>query len=964
MGIPSDTAQTATATEAFDAATPTVSTTTTTATDDLTALAERLASAARAPAPAAVPELQPGAALLQGAAGQPRAEPNQLFLNEADALSQQLQAEIATWAAESGTPLPDAAAEQARALTRSAWGAGCTEISLLTHTLQMVLERLRRDATATQRQACVHAADEVLRLLHQFAAGFMRRPHPQVLEALNRILADTASAQPATESEADLGSATDGAPADDSHTTFIDGTAAEVETAPAPAPAPILPSVDQLEPVRFAVFEEEVLAVWPALQTALHQWMEQPAPTSAQGQPRQTLLRSLHTLKGSARLAGAAAWASQVHALEDLALLAQPNDGPLGPSALQQPLEVLRIAFVALQQEMATRHPERSLQHWGASPIDTVGRHAQALWGTHEHTQQSLADNQQMLTEMESCLQRLRAQLKDCAAWADTLVLHGDMDLSYEWHEELHDLIRGLSDGADDIGTVQRQLQHGLATADTALTTQAGHLRALQHTLLYARLTPLAQLHERLQATVQLAASDTGKATTLLLDGGEQLLERSVADQLAPALEHLLRNCVDHGIESAAQRQAAGKPESGQITVRLHTQGPVQTLTVQDDGAGLAVERVRAKAVALGLLQPEDAVDAQRAAELILHPGLSTAAQITELSGRGIGMDAVQASVQQLGGQLRIHSQPGQGCTFTITLPAPPQVEQVVALRAGSWSIALPARSIEAVRHIPSAQMDQAVAQGMLPDDVTGPMPLYWAGAVWQQSARSSAPPVDGQSIALVVRSDTSRWALQVDEVLGTQEVALQAPTDVAVPLPGLLGTAAQPSGQVLQVYDPYAALAAHEARRMLQAAQPAAADAADAAVPETPRPLVLIADDSMSVRRLAQHLLQTQGYRVVTAADGLLAWKLLEDGELPALLLADIEMPEMDGLELLRRVRADARCKQLPVVMLTAHEAGPVSQKAIDAGAQAFLTKPYAPNELLALVRRCARVPEADLVQ
>ncbi|WP_312587377.1 hybrid sensor histidine kinase/response regulator [Comamonas terrigena] len=927
--------------------------------DDRTALATRLAAAA-------VPELQPGAALLQGAAGQPRAEPNQGFLTEADGLSQQLQTEITAWAAESDTPLPPTAAEQARALTRSAWGAGCTEISLLTHTLQMVLERLRRNATAAQRQACVHAADEVLRLLHQFAAGFMRRPHPQVLEALNHILADTVSTPPAPDSEtrpAQDETDADGA-APDRHTTFIDGTAThqaighEEVPAAVPVPASVLPSVDQLEPVRFAVFEEEVLAVWPALQTALHQWMERPAE---QGTPRQTLLRSLHTLKGSARLAGAAAWASQVHALEDLALLAQPNDGPLGPSALQQPLEVLRIAFVALQQELAARHPERSLQHWGASPIDTVGRHAQALWGTHEQTQQSVADNHQMLAEMESCLQRLRAQLKDCAAWADTLVLHGDMDLSYEWHEELHDLIRGLSDGVDDIGTVQRQLQHGLATADTALTTQAGHLRALQHTLLYARLTPLAQLHERLLATVQLAASDTGKPTQLLLEGGDQLLERNVAEQLAPALEHLLRNCVDHGIEPATRRQAAGKPAAGQVTVRLHTQGPVQTLTVQDDGAGLQVGRVQTKAVALGLLQPDETVDARRAAELILHPGLSTAAQITELSGRGIGMDAVQASVQQLGGQLRIDSQPGQGCTFTITLPAPPQVEQVVALRAGSWSIALPARSIEAVRHIPAAQMDEAVAQGMLPDDVTGPMPLYWAGAVWQQSARSNAPSVDGQSIALVVRSDTSRWALQVDEVLGTQEVALQPPADVAVPLPGLLGTAAQPSGQVLQVYDPYAALAAHEARRLLQSAQPVAASD-NASAPEVPPPLVLIADDSMSVRRLAQHLLQTQGYRVATAADGLLAWQLLEDGELPALLLADIEMPEMDGLELLRRVRADARCKQLPVVMLTAHEAGPVSQKAIDAGAQAFLTKPYAPNELLALVRRCARVPESDL--
>lgn len=922
-------------------------------------------------APRPVVELQPGAALLQGNAAQPQLEPNQGFLTEADALSQQLQSCIQAWAAAPEAALPAEAAEHARALTRSAWGAGCTEISLLTHTLQMVLDRLRTQATPAQREACVHAADEVLRLLHQFAAGFMRRSQPQILEALNRILADTASAPAASDTAAPASEAQDAAAAaDDAHTTFIDGTAAEAPAQQPPqpsAPAPVAQaSVDQLEPVRFAVFEEEVNTIWPALQAALHQWMAQPAE---QGTPRQTLLRSLHTLKGSARLAGAAAWASQVHALEDLALLAQPNDGPLGPSALQQPLEVLRLGFVALQQELAARHPERSLQHWGASPIDTVGRHAQALWSTHDQTEQALADNRLTLAEMDSCLQRLRSQLKDCAAWADTLVLHGDMDLSYEWHEELHDLVRALGDCTDDIGTVQQQVQHGLATAETALSTQAGHLRALQHTLLYARLTPLAQLHERLLGTVQLAASDTGKATELLLEGGEQLMERSVADQLAPALEHLLRNCVDHGIESAAQRQAAGKPATGRIALQLHTAGTQQTLTVQDDGAGLSLERIRNKAQALGLLAEGETVDAARAAELILHPGLSTAAQITELSGRGIGMDAVLASVQQLGGQLRITSQAGQGCTFTITLPAPPQVEQVVALRAGSWSMALPARSVEAVRRIPAAQMEQALSQGMLPDDVTGPMPLYWAGAVWQQSARSSAPALDGQAVALVVRSSTSRWALQVDEVLGTQEVALQAATDVAVPLPGLLGTAAQPSGQVLQVYDPYEALAAHEARRLLQSTQATApaADTADAAAPEAARPLILLADDSMSVRRLAQHLLQTQGYQVVTAADGLQAWNLLESGELPAppaLLLADIEMPEMDGLELLRRVRAHPASKQLPVVMLTAHEAGPVSQKAIDAGAQAFLTKPYAPNELLALVRRCARVPEVEGVQ
>ena len=172
----------------------------------------------------------------------------------------------------------------------------------------------------------------------------------------------------------------------------------------------------------------------------------------------------------------------------------------------------------------------------------------------------------------------------------------------------LHALVRALGDCTDDMGTVQRQLQHGLATTDIALSTQAGHMRALQHTLLYARLAPLALLHDRLASTVQLAATDTGKSTHLVLEDAHQLLERSVADQLAPALEHLLRNCVDHGIEPAATRLAAGKPAHGTVTLRLRTEGSTQTLTVQDDGAGLQVERIHTKAVALGLLPASEEI--------------------------------------------------------------------------------------------------------------------------------------------------------------------------------------------------------------------------------------------------------------------------------------------------------------------------------------------------------------------
>jgi chemosensory pili system protein ChpA (sensor histidine kinase/response regulator) len=269
--------------------------------------------------------------------------------------------------------------------------------------------------------------------------------------------------------------------------------------------------------------------------------------------------------------------------------------------------------------------------------------------------------------------------------------------------------------------------------------------------------------------------------------------------------------------------------------------------------------------------------------------------------------------------------------------------------------VALPARALESVRRVPAAVAEQALAQGMLNDEATGPLPLYWAGAVWQQSARSLEPALDGTRSLLIVRSDTARWGLLVDEILGTQEVTLQAPAELTVPVPGLLGIAAQPSGQVLQVYDPAAVLGAHEARQLAQ--QGHAAPPPSSAT-EPLRPLVLLADDSLSVRRLAQHLLQSSGYRVETAEDGLQALHTLENGEVPALLIADIEMPDMDGLELLRRLRATERFQRLPVVMLTAHSAGPVSHQAIDLGAQAFLTKPYSPNELLAVVRRFVQIP------
>lgn len=895
-----------------------------------------------------IPEFQPTDALMQGSAALPQVTPNQAFLAEADDISRMLEKALIAWSRDTDpTPLPDTATIQASELTRSAWAAGCADISTLAHTLQRILPRMGNDVPTAQRQVCLQTAEEIRRLLNQFAAGFIRRPHPQVLEALHALQAQLPSPAASDSVDANHDAASpDAATSRTEHSDSTDTHTLETSDNHSDSAKQSEPCLDNtlLDPVRFAVFEEEVLSIWPPLQVALQRWIDVPTDTAS----RQALLRGLHTLKGSARLADAMAWAAQVHTVEDLALTRADK-----PQALQQPLEALRMAFIALQQEMAVRHPERAAAHWGQRPLDTVARHAQALWSTNDSAQTALKDTNALLTEMEHCLQRLYAQIKDCAAWADTLMLHGDMDLPYEWHEELGELVRGLNNCTDDIGTVQRQIQHGSTSAAGALGTQSGHLRALQHTLMYARLLPLTHIAQRLKDTVRLAVADTGKPTDLVLQGADTVMERDTLEALAPALEHLLRNSVAHGIETAQQRIACGKSASGRITIALRTLGTTQTLIVQDDGSGLDTERIRAQASALGLIAAQDNVDATRAAQLILHPGLSTASQVTELAGRGIGMDAVQAQIRELGGQLSIASVPGKGCRFVITLPAPPQVEQVLGLRAGNWRIAVPARGVEALRQVPYEQARQALEQGMLRDDIRGPMPLYWAGAVWQQSTGSHEAPLDGQTLILVLRSDTRRFGLVVDEVLGTQEVVLQPPTDMAVPLPGLLGTAAQPSGQVLQVYEPAPVVAAHETR--LQAQPPTASNHSAPVEIQAERPRVMLVDDSISVRRLAQHLLQSNGYQVTTVADGLQALEQLEHTT-PDVLLVDIEMPDMNGMELLRRVRAEDRWRQLPIVMLTAHEPGPVSQKAIDLGAQAYLTKPYSPAELLAQVKRyCA---------
>ncbi|PZQ73518.1 MAG: hybrid sensor histidine kinase/response regulator, partial [Variovorax paradoxus] len=446
------------------------------------------------------------------------------------------------------------------------------------------------------------------------------------------------------------------------------------------------------------------------------------------------------------------------------------------------------------------------------------------------------------------------------------------------------------------------------------------------------------------------------------ITGGTIEMDRGVLDRMTPAFEHLLRNCVAHGIEDAEVRERAGKDPAGLITIDLRHEGNDVSVSFRDDGAGLQRDRILQRAQALGLVEQGQVLSDDEVAELIFKPGFSTATQVSELAGRGIGMDVVRSEVAALGGRIETHSAPAQGTEFRLVLPLTTAVTHVVMLRAGETSIGVPSNLVELVQRTSAVDLEKAYLEQ---HHAFGgeQVPFYWAGALLQSSSRSDRAPGRTNTV-VVVRSAAQRVALHVDEVLGNQEVVVKNLGPQLARVPGMAGISVLASGAVALIYNPVALAALHGAQALqMQAAGGVAAPArATSGGPAEPAqavvaapsqiPLVLVVDDSITVRRVTQRLLQREGYRVALAADGLQALERLQQ-ERPSVVLSDIEMPRMDGFDLARNIRADASLEGLPIVMITSRIAEKHREHAKQLGVDHYLGKPYSEDELLRLVRQ-----------
>jgi len=418
----------------------------------------------------------------------------------------------------------------------------------------------------------------------------------------------------------------------------------------------------------------------------------------------------------------------------------------------------------------------------------------------------------------------------------------------------------------------------------------------------------------------------------------------------------MVRNSIVHGIEAPAARRAAGKPETGELRMEIRQEGNEILISIADDGAGLDLERIRARGLASGLLRADQNPSDRELMDLIFAPGFSTASELTELAGRGVGMDVVRSEMSAFGGRIAINSEAGRGTRFTLNLPLTLAVTQVVLATVGGRRYAIPAGMVEHVRRVRPEDVAEAIAAGMIDMPGAGEVALR---AMAQLLGEDMTLHQGRQVPVVLLRSGDDRMAVAADEVSTNQEVVVKNVGPQVSRLAGIIGATILGNGEIVLILNPV--------QLIVRAPEPPRLSHTTTAVPKeevrapdtegetgvtlAAAPLVMVVDDSLTVRRVTQRLLERSGYEVMLAKDGVDALRQLQDVR-PDVMLVDIEMPRMDGFDLTRHVRGTELTRSIPIVMITSRTADKHRRMAMELGVNAYLGKPYQDDELLALIR------------
>ncbi len=554
-------------------------------------------------------------------------------------------------------------------------------------------------------------------------------------------------------------------------------------------------------------------------------------------------------------------------------------------------------------------------------------------------------------------------------------------ELELDRYTEFHLLARGLSETVSDMSTLSTEMEAVIRDCEGVFARENRLNTTFQDRLMKARLVPLSTMTPRLYRTARSVALKQHKEFEFLLEGEETEVDRTVYEEIAGPLLHLMRNAVNHAIELPEQRVLKGKPAAGQIKLSAAYEGNQVVITIRDDGIGIDPETVRNAAIAHGLIQPDQVLDDTDVIDFIFQPGFSTAEMLSEESGRGVGLDVVRDSVSRLRGSLEVESTPGQGTAFTMKFPTSLAIQSAMMVMAGGQQFAIPTVMVEAIGRLDNFKHTTVGGQlaVMVQNDL---YPL----TMLSQLLSLPISMVNEKAQMLFVNIGGYRVALVVDEIKGKLDVVMKNLGPHLQNVRGIAGGTVMGNGRVVLVLELLELLStqnkafARNSGLTMNAAlregfvvpasqvtprpttltknnpgslERQAQMESGASRPPTAAPsqdhskYVLVVDDSPSVRRVVSSMLKQHGWEVQMARDGIEALEMISR-ETPAAVLLNIEMPRMDGYELISTVRAQEQFRTLPLVVLTSRAAGKHQQRAIQLGASGYVVKPYQDDELI----------------
>lgn len=560
------------------------------------------------------------------------------------------------------------------------------------------------------------------------------------------------------------------------------------------------------------------------------------------------------------------------------------------------------------------------------------------------------------LVEMELAIQRLADQLRRMEGELETQIIakHGiehsrytDFDpLEMDQYSSLNQLSKSLAESASDLVDFKNTLSHKIRDTESLLLQQSRIQAEIQEGLMRTRLVPFSRLLPRLQRIVRQTSTALNRPAELFVNNTEGELDRNILERLVTPLEHMLRNAIDHGLEDRAQRQQANKPEAGRIELNIQRQGTDVVVVFSDDGQGIDVEKVRQKALLAGLIKPEQDLEQQDILQLIFHPGLSTAEQITQISGRGVGLDVVQSDIKALGGHVSVDSVYGKGTTFTIRVPTTVAVSDALMVKVADQQFAIPLAQIDRIVRVSPASLEQYFESPKeLFEYENKRYPLrYLSEFVGNQPMPRLNGMMYSLPVLMIKANNGQTVALLVDQLIGSRaQIVVKPIGQQFASIGAIAGATILGDGQVCLILD------GQNIARQIQST-PRHKQLSEAVYRQREsdeRRLVMIVDDSVTVRKVTSRLLERQGYDVVTAKDGVDAIEQLENIK-PDLMLLDIEMPRMDGFEVLNLVRHHDMHQYMPIIMITSRTGEKHRERAFSLGVSQYMGKPFQEEELL----------------